>query len=316
MPPTGRNFAVWAALAGNLLIAIVKFAAALLTGSSAMLSEAVHSSVDTGNQGLLLHGQRRSRRPADDSHPFGYGLELYFWAFVVAILIFGLGAGVSIYEGLAKLHRPGPIHNPAANYIVLALSVFFEGTSWSIALREFNASRKGAARATGLIAAIGQSKDPTVFTVLFEDSAALAGLVVAFFGVWLSAAWHYEWADGAASLVIGGILAVTAAALARETKSLLTGEAARPAIIAEIRRIVLEEPAVRAVLDLKTVHLGPENIVLALRLEFVENAGLDKVQRAVGDLRDAVSRRFPAVRHVFIEPLAAPDGADARTRSC
>lgn len=210
MRTRGGNFVVWTALAGNLLIAVTKFAAAFFSGSSAMLSEAVHSTVDTGNQGLLLFGSYRAKRPADAGHPFGHGLELYFWSFVVAILIFGLGAGVSAYEGIHKILNPSPIENATWNFAVLGAAAVFEGTTWVIALREFNA-RRGS---TKFFRALLQSKDPSIFTVLFEDTAALIGILAAAIGLTLSEVAGIEWADGAASLVIAGVLALAAAVLA------------------------------------------------------------------------------------------------------
>ena len=223
MAAHASKIVIYAALAGNLLIAVTKFVASLYTGSSAMLSEAIHSLVDSGNQGLLLYGIKKSQRPADDRHPFGYGMELYFWAFVVAILIFAVGAGVSIYEGVLKILEPHPIQNPMINYIVLGAAMVFEGAAWTLALKEFRAT-KGS---KGWIATVRDSKDPTLFTVLFEDSAAMAGLIVALIGIWLSQALEMPWLDGAASVLIGCILAGTAALLAYECKGLLIGERRR-----------------------------------------------------------------------------------------
>ena len=191
----GSKKVIYAALAGNSLIAVTKFVAAGLTGSSAMLSEAVHSVVDTGNQGLLRYGLARSRRPADEEHPFGHGPELYFWAFVVAILIFGLGAGISFYEGLAKISDPHPITNPVINYVVLAVAIVFELGAWLVAFREF---RKVQGRAT-LLTAVRRSKDPALFTVLFEDTAAMLGLLFALAGIALADWLDMPWLDGAAS---------------------------------------------------------------------------------------------------------------------
>jgi len=207
---------VYAALIGNSLIAVTKFAAAALTGSSAMLSEGVHSLVDTGNQLLLLYGIHRAGRPADRRHPFGYGAELYFWAFVVAILIFAVGAGVSIYEGIAKIREPHAIESPVINYVVLALAMVFEAAAWWIAFKAFRAT-KGK---LGWLQAVRSSKDPTIFTVLFEDTAAMLGLTVALIGIWGAATFDILWLDGAASVVIGLILAVAALLLAIETKGL------------------------------------------------------------------------------------------------
>src|SRR5690606_11917775 len=210
---------IYAALLGNSLIAATKFAASFYTGSSAMLSEAIHSVVDTGNQGLLLHGLRRSSRPADEAHPFGYGRELYFWAFVVAIIIFGVGAGVSIYEGVEKLRHPHPITSPAVNFVVLGIAMVFEAGALYVAITEFSRVRGDVP----FWRAVRTSKDPALFTVLFEDTAAMLGLVIAMIGLALAEYLEMPWLDGAASVGIGLILAATAALLAYETKGLLIG---------------------------------------------------------------------------------------------
>ncbi|MFZ1662469.1 MAG: cation diffusion facilitator family transporter, partial [Paracoccaceae bacterium] len=237
---SGSKTVIYAALAGNAAIAVTKFAAGSYSGSSAMLSEAVHSVVDTGNQGLLLLGIARSKRPPDLEHPFGHGMEVYFFAFVVAILIFGVGAGVSFYEGFHQIANPEPVTNFLVNYIVLGLSIAFEGASWLVAFREVNRNRGNQ----GLLQAVRKSKDPTVFTVLFEDTAAMLGLFIAAMGLLATQFADLVWADGAASIGIGGILTLAAAALAYETKSLLTGEAASAATTTEIHRLALAEPSV------------------------------------------------------------------------
>ncbi|MCB1489251.1 MAG: cation diffusion facilitator family transporter, partial [Bauldia sp.] len=274
MAAHGSKIVIYAALAGNALIAVTKFVAAGLTGSSAMMSEGIHSLVDTGNQGLLLYGIRRAARPADARHPFGYGAELYFWSFVVAILIFAVGAGVSIYEGISKIRDPHPMEDPVINYVVLALALVFEGIAWTIAFRSFDKARGKI----GLIAAVRQSKDPTVFTVLFEDTAAMLGLLVAFVGVYLASSLGIVWADGAASIGIGVILAMAAIFLAIETKGLLIGEAAAPEIVETIRNIVLATPTVSGMNELRTLHRGPEDILLALSLDFEDNLTAGKVE--------------------------------------
>jgi cation diffusion facilitator family transporter len=294
---------VWAALGGNLLIAATKFVAAFFSGSSAMLSEAIHSTVDTGNQGLLLYGMRRARRPADEQHPFGYSRELYFWSFVVAILIFGLGAGVSAYEGIQKLGHPEPIANPIWSYVVLAFSFVFEGATWTIALREFNEVRG----TVPFLHALGASKDPSVFTVLFEDSAALTGIVIAFVGILAADRFGYAPADGIASIAIGGVLALTAVLLARETKSLLTGESASPRIVSGIRDVLTADPHVAGVNDLKTIHLGPQDIFVAVSLDFHDGLGVPDVERSVRDLERAVKARYAAVHQIFIEAQSRRD---------
>lgn len=296
----GSTRVIYAALAGNALIAATKFAAGTYTGSSAMLSEAIHSLVDTGNQGLLLFGLARSHRPADQEHPFGYGMELYFWAFVVAILIFGLGAGISFYEGITKLADPHPVTSFGINYAVLAAAMVFEGIAWTVAFREFNRVRgKG-----GILTEVRRSKDPTVFTVLFEDTAAMLGLVAAFIGLLATQFLQIAWADAAASIAISVILALTALGLAYETKSLLTGEAASAATVEAIRQMALAEPAVRAVNELRTVHFGPNDILATISLDFADRSGLDDIEQTVTRLERQIKERFPAIARVFIEAQA------------
>ena len=268
-----------------------------------MLSEAVHSLVDTGNQGLLLLGIARSKRPASPDHPFGHGMEVYFWAFVVAILIFGLGAGISFYEGFSKLVNPHPVTSFTVNYIVLGLALVFEGTAWTLAYREFNRVRGSS----GFLEEVKRSKDPTVFTVLFEDSAAMLGLVAAFVGLLATQFLDVIWADAAASIVIGVILALTALGLAYETKSLLTGEAASNATTEAIRAMAMEEPAVLALNDLRTVHFGPSNVLVALSLDFRDRSALADVERTVRSLERRIKERFPIITNIFIEAQSQED---------
>ncbi|TIT53919.1 MAG: cation transporter, partial [Mesorhizobium sp.] len=237
----GSRKVIYAALAGNLAIALTKFAAAFFTGSSAMLSEGVHSLVDTGNGGLLLYGMYRAAQPPDRTHPLGHGRELYFWSFIVALLVFALGAGVSFYEGVVHIMAPEPVVNAKVNYVVLGLSFLFEGSSWLVALKEFR-REKGR---LGWLKAVQFSKDPTVYTVLFEDSAALLGLIVAFAGILAAELLDMPELDGAASIGIGLILGATAIFLARESKSLLMGEPASPEMQKKVLAIVQQDPAVQ-----------------------------------------------------------------------
>ncbi|MGH6935893.1 MAG: cation diffusion facilitator family transporter, partial [Methylocella sp.] len=293
----GSRKVVFAALAGNALIAVTKFAAAIYTGSSAMVSEAIHSFVDTGNQGLLFYGMKRAAQPADKLHPFGYGIELYFWAFVVAILIFGVGAGVSIYEGVSKLQNHHPMTSPFINYIVLALAMVFEAVAWWIAFQELH-KVKGE---HGYFEAVQLSKDPTLFTVLFEDTAAMLGLIVAFVGILLSQILDLPQLDGVASLAIGGILAITAAYLAYECKGLLTGESASRAVVAEIERMVAEQQDVYLLNELLTMHFGPHDILLNLSLDFVDRLSSAEVEGKVSALERRIKQRFPDIKRIFIE---------------
>ena len=301
MASSGSKRAVYAALVGNSLIAVTKFAASAHTGSSAMLSEAVHSLVDTGNQWLLLYGMKRSKRPADREHPFGYGMEEYFWAFVVAILIFGLGAGISFYEGLKRVMEPHEVGSPYVNYIVLGLAILFEGASWWAAFKEFRKGKGGR----GWMTEIRRSKDPTKFTVLFEDSAAILGLVVALIGIGLAQYLHMPVLDGAAAIVIGLILAATAALLAYECKGLLIGEAASPAVIMSIRKTASAQDGVNSVNEVLTMHLGPEDILANLSLDFANGLSAEQVEAAISRLEQAIKAEHPQVKRIFIEAQSA-----------
>jgi cation diffusion facilitator family transporter len=294
--PTSKKV-IYAALAGNSLIAVTKFFAATVTGSSAMLSEAIHSVVDTGNQGLLLYGIKRAGRPADVRHPFGYGMELYFWTFVVAILIFAVGAGISIYEGVSKLLAPHPISDPYINYLVLGIAMVFEAGAWWVAFKEFRRT-KGP---LGYLAAVQASKDPTVFTVLFEDSAAMLGLVAAFLGIFLGEAYGIPELDGVASIVIGLILGATAILLAYESKGLLIGEGARPSVVAGIEKIATQKPGIDRINELRTMHLGPKDVLLTLSLDFADKLTSGQVEATISELETAIKSAYPEVTRVFIE---------------
>ncbi len=296
----GSKKVIFAALAGNSLIAVTKFAAAAYTGSSAMMSEGIHSLVDTGNQGLLLYGIKKSKQPADLRHPFGYGAELYFWSFVVAILIFAVGSGVSIYEGFQKVLHPHPVSDPYVAYIVLALAFVFEAGAWWIAFKEFSQVRGKQS----IIGAVRDSKDPTVFTVLFEDTAAMLGLVIAFLGLIGAQYLGLPWLDGAASIAIGVILAGTAALLAYETKGLLIGEGASPEILTSVRSIVDASPAVHSLNEIRTLHRGPQDILLALSIDFEDQLNVGAVEDAIYALEIAIKRQNPDVKRLFIEVQA------------
>ena len=258
-----------AALIGNSLVAITKFFAAAVSGSAAMLSEGIHSVVDTGNQVLLLYGLKRSKRPPDERFPFGYGKEVYFWSFVVAIMIFALGGGISIYEGVEHLLHPRPVETSFLNYIVLVLAMLFEGAALYFALNEFRRV-KGK---WGYIEAVQRGKDPSLFVVLFEDSAAMLGLFAAFVGVLLSDLTGNPLYDGCASILIGLLLAGTAAWLAYETKGLLIGESAQQPVADEIKRLVREEAGVEHLNEVLTLHMGPEFIVANISVDFEDAIG-------------------------------------------
>jgi cation diffusion facilitator family transporter len=294
---------IYAALLGNLLVAITKFAAAALTGSSAMTSEGVHSLVDTANQALLLYGTHRAARPPDDAHPLGYGRELYFWSFIVALLIFSTGAGVSLFEGISHVLQPTPITNPLVNYVVLGLSFVFEGTSWSIAVREFNGER-GRMR---VVDAVMASKNPTTFTVLFEDTAALIGIGIAVMGTFLTEQFNAPVFDGAASIGIGIILAITAALLARESKSLLLGEPARESVRKSLQEIAGHQLGVEHAFNLFTVHLAPDQIVVGIDLDFDDRLSASGIEQTVRALEERIKRRHPSVVALFVKPRPADD---------
>jgi cation diffusion facilitator family transporter len=291
---------IYAALIGNTLVAITKFVAASITGSSAMLSEAIHSVVDTGNQLLLLLGLHKAKKPADDRFPFGHGKEVYFWSFVVAMLIFAVGAGVSLYEGIRHVLHPVPIVSPHVNYIVLTLAIIFEGAAFYFALTEFS-------RAKGkwsYLEAIRKGKDPTNFVVLFEDSAALLGLVVAFLGVFLTQITGNLIFDGLASIIIGLILAGTAIWLAYETKGLLIGESANLKVVKEIRRILEDFPLVEHVNEVLTMHMGPKYILANLSVDFADDVTAVELEHAIAGLDSLIKQTCPDVQRVFIEAEA------------
>ncbi len=294
----GSKKVIYAALAGNLAIALTKFAAAFFTGSSAMLSEGVHSLVDTGNGGLLLYGMHRAARPADRTHPLGHGRELYFWSFIVALLVFALGAGVSLYEGVVHVLAPEPIANAKVNYIVIAISALFEGASWLVALKEFRKS-KGK---LGWFAALHRSKDPSVYTVLFEDSAALLGLVVAFAGILAAELLDMPALDGAASVGISLILAATAIFLARESKSLLMGEPASPEVQRKVLAIAQQDPAVQQANGILTLHMGPEEIVAGLSIEFEDHVSAPEIEACVERIEARLKKEMPEITRLFVKP--------------
>ena len=262
-----------------------------------MFSEAVHSVVDSGNQLLLLYGVKRSKRPADSKHPFGYGKELYFWSFVVAILIFSIGSGISFYEGFHKLHSPEPVSNPMINFIVLGFAVIFESWTCWVAATEFKKSKGDR----GWVEAIRRSKDPALFTVLFEDTAALLGLLVALIALTLSEHLNLPVLDSVASLIISFILAVTAGLLAFECKGLLTGEGASEEVVSGIKQIINESQGIKHVNEVLTLHLGPEDILLNVSLDFEDDLSSGEVEEAISILESRIKQMFPEIRRVFIE---------------
>lgn len=289
--------AIFAALIGNSLIAVTKFAAAIYTGSAAMMSEGIHSLVDTGNQILLLWGIRSANRPASPEFPFGHGKEIYFWSFVVAMLIFALGGTVSVYKGWQHLTHPTSISNIAINYAVLGFAVVFEAAALWVAFKEFNLSRGSR----GIMKAIVKGKDPTLFVVVFEDSAALLGLLVALIGLVLYQLTGNPVYDALASIGIGVVLILTALILAIESKSLLIGESADPKIVADIHAILDRDERVSTVNEVATLHMGPDFIVVTVSVDFIDALSSRKVEKAVTELTRSIKAIDTHVKRVFIE---------------
>ncbi|HVI98808.1 MAG TPA: cation diffusion facilitator family transporter [Sphingomonas sp.] len=302
-PAKESNLVLFVALAANLGIAVAKFIAASISGSSSMLTEGVHSVVDSGNQVLLLYGKHRAKKPADHDHPFGYGRELYFWSFVVAILIFAIGSGVSIYEGWLHIAEPEEMTSATLNYIVLGVAFAMEGTSWYLALREFV---EGKGR-MGWWAAVRHSKNPANFIVLFEDSAALAGLIVAGIGVWASHHFGDPRLDGIASIVIGLILAAVAVVLARESKGLLIGERADNDVIRAVHRVVDRHPAVSSVNHVRTIHTGPHEVFVAISVDFDDALAMGDAETLIEEIETQLKRELPALSSIYIRPEKAAD---------
>jgi cation diffusion facilitator family transporter len=303
---SGSRKVIFAALIGNTLIAITKFAAAAFTGSSAMLSEGIHSLVDTGNQGLLLYGLKRAKRPPDRQFPFGYGKEVYFWSFIVAILIFAVGAGISIYEGVHQVMDPHAITDPVINYAVLALAMVFEGVAWTYAFVEFNKTRGNL----GYFEAVRNGKDPTLFVVLFEDTAAMLGLIIALAGVALAHSTGIVYFDGIASILIGVVLAGTAAWLAYETKGLLIGESAGRHVIEGIRKLVLDFREVMHINEILTMHMGPDFVLLNLAVKFSDEASALELEITISRIEKQIKREYPLVKRVFVEAEKRRELAD------
>lgn len=302
------NLVIFAALAANLGIAVAKFIASAITGSSSMLTEGFHSVVDSLNQLLLLYGQHRGKRPPDTAHPFGYGRELYFWSFVVAILIFGVGAGVSVYEGWVHIEEPEPLRDPLVNYVVLGVAFLLEGGSWFLAMRGFAKDNQGR----GWWQAVRRSKDPTGFIVLFEDSAALAGLIVAAVGVWASHAYADPRIDGIASILIGVILGVVAMLLAREAKGLLIGEGADPVIVARVEGIVSGYPDITAVNHVRTIHTAPQSIFVAISADFRDSLTLGEAETLIETIETELKAAEPMLSSIYIRPEKSENAATLR----
>jgi cation diffusion facilitator family transporter len=299
------------ALVGNILVALSKIGAAVWTGSASMASEAIHSIVDTTNEILLLYGIRRARQRADIDHPFGYGREIYFWSFVVSLLIFALGAGFSIYEGISRMLDPMPIRSPAVSYVVLTLVFLFEGVSWVYSLRQFNAAKGDI----GFFRAFTLSKDPPSFMTLFEDSVALLGVAIAAAATFAAVSLGHPEIDGAGSVAIGLILAATSLFLARESKSLLIGEPAYPSIRKSILSLANAQPSCQRANGLITVQLGPNQVVAMLSLEFSDSMRAPEIEEAVVSLERKVRNENPEIVAMFVKPQTAKTFQDQAEQS-
>jgi len=294
----GSQKVIYAAILANVGIAVAKFIVAGITGSAAMLAEGIHSAVDTGNEVLLLVGEHKSAKPPDARHPFGYGKAVYFWALMVAMSIFTLGGGLSIYHGVTALRHPAPPEDPLWNYVVLGVSALFEGYSWNVSRKELNKVRKPGA---SLLHAVHVSKDASVFTVFIEDSTALIGLAIAALGILLGQLFHNPYLDPAASVLIGLLLIGAAYMLARETGALLVGEGMGPDATARVRGIFEADPAILDVTVLQSMQLGPDEVLLTAAVQFHRGMRIDEVEKAIARLEQAVAAAYPQIKHIYFE---------------
>ncbi|MFS2020626.1 cation diffusion facilitator family transporter [Massilia sp. CT11-108] len=294
----GSRKVIYAAILANLGIAAAKFIVAAITGSAAMLAEGIHSAVDTGNEFLLLVGERNSEKPPDKRHPFGYGKALYFWALLVALSVFSLGGGLSIYHGISALRHPEPLTDPMWNYVVLGVSACFEGYSWNVSRKALNKRRKAGA---SLWQTVHASKDASVFTVFIEDTAALLGLAIAAAGILLGHVFDSPYFDPAASVLIGLLLVGAAFALARETGALLVGEGIGTDATRHVCEILRDDPAIEDVGKLLSMQLGPDEVLLTAAVRFNRGMRIDEVEAAIERLEQAVTAAYPAIRHIYFE---------------
>ncbi|RFZ92180.1 cation transporter [Mucilaginibacter conchicola] len=289
---------IYSALIANLLIAVTKFVAGGFTRSSSMISEGIHSMVDTVDQVLLLYGLKRSKKAPDATHPFGYGKELYFWSFIVSILIFGLGGGISIYQGIHHIIEPEPVENPIWNYIVLGLSLIFEGASFIIAAKEFNQVRNGLSWWDAII----KSKDPSSFLVLFEDGAAVLGLLIVFILMLIGQSLDLPYLDGVASVLVGLLLVFTSAILARESRSLLMGEGIAPETQTKICTLAEQDQAVIRVVNVLSTYQAPDDVILMLIIDFDPDIDTEDITGSIERIRKAIKEAYPLIKLVFIQP--------------
>ena len=286
-----------AAIVGNLAIAVAKFVAAAFSGSAAMLSEAIHSLVDTGNGALMLVGMHRSKKPPDPDHPFGFSHELYFWTLMVGVLIFGLGGGMSILTGVMHIRSGQGIEDTGWNYAVLAIAMVFEGISWWFGWRAFS----GEMRGRGIVETIRDTKDPTTFSVLLEDSAALVGLVVAFLGIYFGNRLGIPWLDGAASVVIGLLLCVVAAIMVNESRALIVGEGVSRGTLDGIRAIINADPGIESVQRLRTLYFGPEDVMLIMEMKMRDDKEVGEVREVTTRVKKAIKEKYPKIRRVYFD---------------
>lgn len=296
---------IYSALAANVLIAITKFIAGVIGRSGSMIAEGIHSLVDTANELLLLFGLYRSRKPPDALHPFGYGKELYFWSFIVSIMIFGLGGGVSIYQGIIHLINPLPPGDPTISYIVLALSVVFEGISLIVAIKAFNQIKGDSS----FWDAIVKSKDPTTFLVMFEDGAAVLGLLIVLICLIIDHALNLPWLDGLASILVGLLLVVVSSILARESRSLLMGEGIAPETRGKICALVQSDGSVRKVMHMLSTYQSPDEIILMLIIAFEDDLSTNDINLSIDRIRDDVKKEYPLIRFVMIQPESISEQA-------
>lgn len=294
------NKSIYSALAANLLIAVTKFVAGGFTSSSSMIAEGIHSTVDTSNQLLLLYGLKKSKKPADQLHPFGYGKELYFWSFIVAIMIFALGGVVSITQGVFHIIKPEELKNPTLNYVVLGLSFIFEGTSLIIALKEFNETRKGVSWWKAFI----NSKDPSGFLVIFEDGAAVLGLLFVFVLMIFSHHFNMPWLDGLASVLVGVLLVLVSIILGRENRSLLMGEGLSEKIQIQVKSSVVEDESVVSVIRLLSTYQSPNEVLLVLVVDFSKDMKTQQIEKSIERIKKKIKKDFEVIRHVVIEPAS------------
>jgi cation diffusion facilitator family transporter len=292
------KLSLYGGIAANVAIAISKFVAAYFTGSSAMLSEGIHSLVDTGNSGLLLYGTAQSQRPADAEHPFGHSKELYFWGLIVAVLIFAIGGGMSFYEGIKHIQHPEPIEDATWNYVVLGLSFLFEGLAFYLSVKALLAQ---ADRSVGFVQMLKTSRDPAVFASVMENLAALVGLAIAGLGVFLGHLLNNPYFDGGASIAIGLLLMLVAVFLVGRTKGLLVGTGVDADTLANLERIARAAPQVREIRSPLTMYLGPNDVIMALDVDFADNMSSTQVAAAVEELQDAIRKEHPEVQRIFIE---------------